>query len=431
MTLPTEHPLRYRLFNESHARPYAELSVPVQVSYLVLLTGEVTPQQECAHLRVLAERYAVAPPLDSTTHFDADFGRFSIKWERHTEFSSYSFFANKQCSKPFSCKVIDEVPDDWLAAISGELLVAQHIEILSASERKLDQPALSALFQEDSLVGSFVGGTSAEAWTDFRLQKDGFSQVLVLNNSLTAQTTSRLIQHLLELEAYRMLALLGLPLVEKYGKTITDMGQKLTDLTRRMSNAQTLEEERSLLEDLTSLEADIEMIIAATSYRFSASQAYKSIVEDRLVRLRENRIEGRQMLSRYLERRFQPAMNACESLSTRLETLSSHVARATQILMARVNLALESQNRDVLNSMDRRAKVQLRLQETVEGLSIAAISYYVVGLVSYISKALKALGLPIKHDLFVGASIPIVLICVWVAVHSIKKRLLSKQASSE
>ncbi|MBL4576088.1 MAG: DUF3422 family protein [Opitutaceae bacterium] len=111
------------------------------------------------------------------------------------------------------------------------------------------------------------------------------------------------------------------------------MGQSLTDLTRRMSNAQTLEEERSLLEDLTSLEADIEMIIAATSYRFSANQAYKSIVEDRLIRLRENRIEDRQMLSRYLERRFQPAMNACDSLSTRLETLSSHVTRATQILM--------------------------------------------------------------------------------------------------
>lgn len=135
MTLPTEHPLRYRLFNESHARPYAELTVPVQVSYLVLLTGEVSPQQECEHLRTLAERYAIAPPLDSTTHYDPDFGRFSIKWERHTEFSSYSFFANKQRSQPFSCKVIDEAPEEWLAAISGELLVAQHIEILSASEK--------------------------------------------------------------------------------------------------------------------------------------------------------------------------------------------------------------------------------------------------------------------------------------------------------
>jgi len=425
MTLPAEHPLRYRLFNESHARPYAELSAPLQVSFLVLLTGELPANNECQHLRALAERYAVAPPIDGTTHYNADFGRFSIRWEKHTEFSSYSFYSNKECSTPFSCKVIDEVPDEWLQAIQGQLLVAQHIEILSFDDAKLSQQDISNLFQEDSLVGSFVGGTAAEAWTDFRLQKDGFSRVLVLNKELTPQTTSRLVQHLLELEAYRMLALLGLPLVDKYGKVITDMGQQLTDLTQRMSSTQTLEEERVLLDELTTLEAKIEKIIAATSYRFSATKAYESIVVDRLSRVRENRIDGRQMLSRYLERRFQPAMNACESVATRLETLSRHVARATQILMARVNLALESQNRDLLNSMDRRAKLQLRLQETVEGLSIAAISYYVVGLMSYLIKAAKAAGVPINADLSVGVSIPIVIIAVWLGVRKVKKKLLN------
>ncbi|MFT6624680.1 MAG: putative membrane-anchored protein [Cycloclasticus sp.] len=425
MSLPAEHPLRQRLFNESHARPYAELSVPLQVSYLVLLTGEVSPAQECEHLRLLAERYAVAPPIDSATHFDADFGQFTIKWEKHTEFSSYSFFAKKQSTQPFTSKVIDEVPNNWLRNIKGELLVAQHIEILSASEQKMDQQTISALFQEDSLVGSYVGGTAAEAWTDFRMKKDGFSQLLVLNNSLTPQTTSRLVQHLLELEAYRMLALLGFPLVEKYGKTITEMGQRLTDLTQRMSTTGTLNEDHSLLQELTTLEANIEQIIAATSYRFSATQAYKSIVMDRLQGIREQRIEGRQMLSRYLERRFQPAMNACDSVSSRLESLSSRVARASQILMARVDLALEAQNRDLLNSMDKRAKLQLRLQQTVEGLSIAAISYYIVGLMSYVAKALKVMTLAINVDLFVGASIPLVVIGVWFAVRRVKKRLIT------
>jgi len=425
MTLPTEHPLRYRLFNESHARPYAELSAPLQVSYLVLLTGELSPKNECEHLRALAERYAVAPPIDGTTHYDADFGRFSMRWEKHTEFSSYSFYANKQCSAPFSCKVIDEVPDEWLQNIQGELLVAQHIEILSFHDAKLSQQDISNLFQEDSLVGSLVGGKEAEAWTDFRLQKDGFSRVLVLNKSLTPQTTSRLVQHLLELEAYRMLALLGLPLVNEYGTTITDMGQQLTDLTQRISSTHSLDEERLLLDQLTTLEANIEKIIAATSYRFSATKAYEAIVTDRLTRIHENRIDGRQMLSGYLERRFQPAMNACESLATRLETLSRHMARATQILMARVSLALESQNRDLLNSMDRRAKLQLRLQETVEGLSIAAISYYVVGLISYLAKAAKASGIAINTDLVIGCSIPIVITVVWFGSRKVKKKLLN------
>ncbi|PHS70126.1 MAG: hypothetical protein COB22_08360 [Cycloclasticus sp.] len=426
MTLPTEHPLRHRLFNELHARPYAELTIPVQVSYLVLLTADVSVQTECEHLRVLAEQYAITPPLDAATHFDADFGRFAIKWEKHSEFSSYSFYANKPCEKPFACKVIDQVPEQWLKDIQGEMLVAQHIDILAADESKLSQQDISNLFQEDSLVGSYVGGTAAQAWTDFRLQKDGFSQLLVLNNCLTPHTTSRLIQHLLELETYRMLALLGLPLVSQYNQQISDMGQSLTDLTQRMTDTSNIDEERALLENLTFLEANIERLIAATSYRFSATKAYKSIVNDRLQRIRENRIEGRQMVSRYLERRFEPAMHACESTSSRLESLSVRIARASQILMARVDLALESQNQDLLNSMNKRAKLQLRLQETVEGLSIAAISYYIVGLVGYLGKALKEIDVPINIDLFVGASIPVVLLSVWFGVRKVKKHLIAK-----
>lgn len=427
MSLPVEHPLRHRLFNESHARPYIDMSAPLQVSYLVLLTGEVTPEIECEHLRKLAEQYGVTPPPHKATHYDADFGKFSIKWEKHTEFSSYSFFSKKQCETPFSFKVINEVPDAWLASLKGELLVAQHIDVLPTNEQTLNQENIAKHFQKDSLVGSYVEGQAAQAWTDFRLQKDGFSDVLILNDCLTPQTTGRLVQHLVELETYRMLALLGLPLVEEHGKQITDIGQRLKDITQRMSTTATHQEEHDLLTDLTALEAHIEQIIAATSYRFSATTAYKAIVADRLDRIHESRIEGRQQLSRYLERRFQPAMNACESISFRLESLSVHVSRASQILMARINLAVESQNQDLLNSMNKRAKLQLRLQETVEGLSIAAISYYIVGLMSYFAKAIKSTGFPVNVDLFVGASIPVVLLAVWFGVRKIKKRLIQKE----
>ncbi len=429
MSHPNEHPLRYCLFNNSHARPYAEIGVPVQVSYIMLLTGEISSNEESEHLGLLAEQYGVEPPLENATHYTADFGHFSVKWERHTEFSSYTFFAEKECHEPFSSLVINKLPDKWLAGLAGELLVAQHIDIRASAEREFDRNSLLSFFIEESLVGSYVGGTAARAWTDFRLQKDGFSRLLVLDDSLTRQQTSRFVQHVLEMETYRMLALLGLPLVEKYGRKITEMGRDLTDLTRQMTTAGTLEEERALLEKLTTLEADIEMVITATSYRFGATEAYKAIVIDRVDRLREHRIEGAQMLSRYLERRFQPAMNACESVSNRLESLSSRVARASQILMARVDLALESQNRDLLHSMDRRASLQLRLQETVEGLSIAAISYYIVGLVAYITKALKATGLPLNSDLVVGASIPFVVLGVWFGVRRVKNRLIRSQDS--
>lgn len=425
-----EHPLRHRLFNESHTRPYAEIGVPVQVSYMVLLTGESSPDKENSHLGVLAEQYGVIPPVKGATHYAASLGQFSIKWERHTEFSSYTFFTERASEEPFSNPAINEVSDSWLAGLEGELLVAQHIEIVASGGETLEQSRLLAFFREESLAGSFVGGAAARAWSDFRLQKDGFSRLLVLDDSLTRQQASRLVQHLLEMESYRMLALLGFPLVDKYGRKITEMGRDLTELTRQMMVAGTLEDERTLLEKLTALEADIEMVITATSYRFGATKAYKAITFDRVSRLREQRIEGAQMLSRYLERRFLPAMNACESVATRLENLSNRVARASQILMARVDLALESQNRDFLDSMDRRADLQLRLQETVEGLSIAAISYYIVGLVGYVVKALKATGITLNADLVVGASIPFVLLGVWLGVRRIKKRLIRDQDSA-
>src|SRR3546814_8262212 len=88
-----------------------------------------------------------------------------------------------------------------------------------------------------------------------------------------------------------------------------------------------------------------------------------------------------------MDRRLAPAMRTCESAAGRLETLASRVGRASNLLRTRVDIELEAQNRDVLMSMNRRARLQLRLQETVEGLSVVAISYYVVGLVGYAAKA--------------------------------------------
>jgi len=387
------------------------------------MTDQVTAEEERDHLCELAEQYGVTPPSMNATHYDISFKGITIKWAKHTEFSTYAFVTTKQNEQAFSSKAISEAPTEWIKAIKGDLLVAQHIEVMPTCEPEAVRDVVTKNFKQDSLVASLVGGTAAQAWTDFQLQEDGFSNILILNINLTPQTTGRLIRHLLELETYRMLALLGLPLVEQYGKQITEIGHQLTDITQRMSTTATLQEEHALLTDLTALEANIEQIVAATSYRFSATAAYKAIVLDRLQRIRENRIEGRQMLSKYLERRFQPAMHACESVSSRLESLSVHVSRASQILMARINLAVESQNQDLLNSMDKRAKLQLRLQETVEGLSIAAISYYIVSLMSYVAKALKAIGLPVNTDLFVGASIPVVLLGVWFGVRKVKKRL--------
>jgi uncharacterized membrane-anchored protein len=107
-------------------------------------------------------------------------------------------------------------------------------------------------------------------------------------------------------------------------------------------------------------------------------------------------------------------MNTCRAAAARQESLSQRVARATQLLSTRVDVTREKQNQAVLESMNRRAAAQLRLQQTVEGLSVAAITYYIVGLVGYAAKGAKAAGLPVNPDLAMAISIPVVLLLgVW------------------
>jgi uncharacterized membrane-anchored protein len=73
--------------------------------------------------------------------------------------------------------------------------------------------------------------------------------------------------------------------------------------------------------------------------------------------------------------------------------------------------------------LTRGQELQLRLQATVEGLSIAAISYYVVSLLLYVAKAAKVAGLPVNPELAAGLSIPVVLWSVWRATRRIHERL--------
>jgi uncharacterized membrane-anchored protein len=98
-------------------------------------------------------------------------------------------------------------------------------------------------------------------------------------------------------------------------------------------------------------------------------------------------------------------MNTCSAVAARQEALSDRVSRATQFLATRVDLTRERQNQALLASMDRRASLQLRLQETVEGLSVAAVTYYVVGLIGYAAKGVYAFGIALSPELVMGASI--------------------------
>ena len=272
-----------------------------------------------------------------------------------------------------------------------------------------------------------MAGGAARGFINFGINEDGFGRILVQADQLGARQAGRLVQRLFEIETYRLMASLAFPLAKTHMLELADSGERLTAIMQQLVGSQALNDEQRLLDDLTGLSAEIERIGAETAFRFAASRAYYSLVERRIEELREERLEGQQTLAEFIDRRLTPAMRTCEAVTDRLDTLSRRVARAGQLLRTRVDLKLEEQNRDLLASMDRRARLQVLLQETVEGLSVAAITYYGVGLVVYAAKAMKVAGVPmLSVDLIGGLAIPIIAGSVWFGVRRIR-RVISRQ----
>ena len=177
-----------------------------------------------------------------------------------------------------------------------------------------------------------------------------------------------------------------------------------------------------MLDDLLGISAELESMIVKSSFRFGATGAYETIVNQRIGILREQRFDGRQTFGEFMMRRFDPAMRTVKSTERRLSQMSDRAARAADLLRTRVDVERSAQNQALLESMDRRADTQLRLQRTVEGLSVVAISYYAVNLALYVlGPAEEALG--VGKAVMAALVTPVIVLLVWLMVSRIRKAL--------
>jgi len=420
--MTADHPLRAALTNEVHARPFVPLRPPMRITHIAMLSGESGFAADRAHLDLLLDAYNRPRPAAEVNHVFQDFGVFRLKWERHTEFCTWTVFVDGTAGGPFAAPAIAALPADWVAALPGSRLVAVHAAVERAgAPSAVDE--LARYFDPEFMAGSAVAGGGAEAWTDFRIHDDGFGRILVRDLALKPRQAGRLVQRLLEIETYRMMALLALPVAREVSPTISAADRELVAITQAMHDLAGPGDERRLLGKLTGLAAEIERVTAQSSYRFGAARAYHALVERRIGELREQRIEGVQTIAEFMERRLAPALRTCAATAERLEAIAERLSRASNLLRSRVDIALEAQNQELLASMDRRARIQLRLQATVEGLSVAAISYYVVGLIGYAAKALEKSGVPVHPETATGIAIPIVVAAVWVLVRRVRRHV--------
>ncbi len=419
------HRLRAAVLGEVHARPFTPLSTPARVLHFAFDTAGGHAQADRIALAELCTRYGIAPPRLADKHFHLGFAGTQLRWEQHSEFTTYTFeLAADPEAMPFHPAASSLASPMALVPQPGPLLVAIDLHLMAdkpdrlAVERHFNRPSLAVAENSD--------GTAVYA-TDFLTDPDGYVRILVLDRGLGAERAGALAQRLLELETYRTLALLGLPKAQELAPSINRIERRMAELTEELRSASALADNSRMLDELTALAAELEAGAAGSLFRFGASRAYDEIVQTRLRIIGERKVGGLPTWSSFLARRMAPAIRTCATTEERQANLSRKLARAANLLRTRVDVELEQQNMELLKSMNARTRLQLRLQATVEGLSVAAISYYVVGLFGYVVKGAHDAGLHIDPTLATAAFVPVAVLAIWWVVRRIRSRHIGRE----
>jgi uncharacterized membrane-anchored protein len=417
-----EHEDRPTVLAELHLRPFLQFTTPHHFQHFAFVIDPRGAAAEHAAFSGLCKTLGARPPAPDARFHRLESGGWTLRWELHAEFASYSW------STPHAPgNGLEPVNMPLPAAFdayqpSGRLLVRIALALIP----RLEKPeAIEQPFERTSLSMANVAQDSARLATDFKPDARGAVRFVIEDLALTPTRSGRLVQRVLELETYRSLALLGLPVARRGEPVVRHVEEELLRLSRAMGEASSAAANRHLLQQLTGLSALLEAQIASTSYRFGATRAYGELVRGRLDVIRETEAGGYVSISRFLRRRFSPALATCEAVDRRQQALATRLDYAVDLLRTRIQSELEDQNRLLLASMNRRSRMQLRLQQTVEGLSIAAVSYYIVGLLGYVAKGMKESGvLPhgVTPEMAAGLSVPAVIGGVWWMLHRARKR---------
>ena len=425
MSTIVDHPLRYQLANELHARPFPAIQAPCHAVFLAIKQPTEAANRDrsldWAHLIALLDRFGAKHPQPGATHYFGDLGKHKFKWEQHTEFVSYTVFVEGVAERPFDKDAFEVFPADWLAEAPGVCITSAliRVELMGAPEEISGK--LSEWFVPESLAVSKILDGCAVMAGDFRLDSAGHMRFAVFTEEGTGpRRVGRIVQRICEIESYKAMSMLGLSRARGLSAQLGEIDTRLEALVEAMA-VQSAGAEETLTALLASA-AELEGLLATSSFRFSATTAYEALVKQRIEVLREERFEGRQIFREFMARRFDPSMRTVTATEARLKTMAERAIRAGDLLRTRVDVERSAQNQALLESMDRRADLQLRLQRTVEGLSVVAISYYAVNLASYLVYPL-AEPLGWSKGLVLAGLTPVVVGLVFLMVRRIRRAM--------
>jgi uncharacterized membrane-anchored protein len=416
------HPSRAELYEELHNRPSPLVETPCTISHIAVQIGPEERPAEYAHLAELCARFGASRPAEGASCLYQTLGDFELRWERHTEFSTYTFVRKVDGDPLRQPSALTHIPREWLATMPGRATTALHLAFRRA-EGTPDSAELDRYFEKQSLRGGVVRQGTAYLYSSFRLHSDGFGRIVLQAADLTPVQAGRLVQRVLEVETYRLMALLALPVAWEITPEVRAMERELARINQELTRAQGEADQHGLLDELSNLAARVERHRSDTTYRFAATNAYYDLVRERLRELTEEKIPGLQPIHVFIERRLAPGIRTCNAVRDRLEGLSHRISQASELLRTRVEVAIQDQNRELLTSMNRRSEVQLRLQQAVEGLSVVAITYYLMGLLGYVYEGLAWTGLPLNKKIGFAIAVPVVMLVVWRVIHGVKRRV--------
>jgi uncharacterized membrane-anchored protein len=425
------HPLRATILGEVHARPFNAVPAPARILHFAFDTQGDRSAADREQLIAFCQTRGLVPPLPQDKHFRVTLGGTQMRWEQHSEFTTYTWEVPVEIKAgAFHPSASSLAMPMRLVRQPGPVLVAVDLNVVQQSE---NENGFVNLFDPTSLAVAESGDGTALYATDFKVTPEGFIRILLIDRGMSANRTGSMVQHLLDIETYRTLALLGLPEARRLAPSIGLAEKRLGEVTERMRRAvNDLDDNNQMLNELTALAADVEAGVAASLFRFGASRAYEQIVTQHLQTIGERKIPGFPTWTSFLARRMAPALRTCVATEARQANLSLRLTRADNLLRTRVDVELEKQNQQLLKSMNERTRLQLRLQTTVEGLSVAAITYYMTGLFSYLAKAAHESGM-LKFDpgYITAAFIPLAALTIWLTVRRIRRRHVLERGSTD
>lgn len=416
------HPQHLELHQEMHARPYPRMSAPCIISHIAFFHDNKQVEQEYDCINELAKLFHVNGITSGTNSYFQEFDQFNMRWENHREFSTITIIRPMSDPLPINATALDMFPEGWLEKFPGEVISASSLSISS----RFDAHIIESHLGKNPTIASDLIDNRVTVWSSLHLDKQGFTRFFICENAKNRdgggrKQLGRIVLKILEVETYRQMALLALPLAKSIAPMASELGQQCARILERMTKINQPDDESKLLQELTGVAAKVEELRASSSYRFSATRAYAELVNSRIDELEQQRVEGKDMLGEFVQRRFMPAIRTCKSVQLQLESLSKRLTRASDLLRTRVEQTIAEQNQKLLESMNRRSHMQLRLQQTVEGLSVAAISYYLISLLKIFLHGVNGIWFHFNENLILTVSAPIVLVTIFIIVRNMKK----------